>query len=148
MAELPEISVVLEPGAKMPVKATVHSAGYDLYFWNPERKTMWLGPGESARFDTGVSIAIPVGYEGQIRSRSGMAFVNRIEAFHGTIDSDFRGTINVLLTNHSSEAYGFKVGERIAQLVINQIPAVRFREVDALPRTLSARIGGFGSTGR
>ncbi len=110
---------------------------------------MVLAPGERALVPTGFSVEIPAGWEGQVRPRSGLAarFGLTLLNSPGTIDSDFRGEVCVLLINLGSEPFVVRRGERIAQLVVAPAPRVRFVEVDELPA--SARgAGGFGSTGR
>ena len=95
---------------------------------------------------TGIYIAIPEGFEGTIRSRSGLAFKYDICAFHGEIDSDYRGEIKVKLFNFSNDRFLIHPGERIAQLKIASFERVKWEEVSTLPETKRGE-GGFGSTG-
>ena len=98
---------------------------------------------------TGIAIAIPAGFEGQVRMRSGLALKKGLSLLNGpgTIDSDYRGEIGVILANLGGEPVTIERGERIAQLVIAPVTQMRLEKVDALPAT-SRHTGGFGSTGR
>jgi dUTP pyrophosphatase len=107
-----------------------------------------LEPGERKLIPTGMAVAIPEGFEGQIRPRSGLAIKKGIGIVNGpgTIDSDYRGEIGVLLINFGKEPFTVHNGERIAQMVISQVLRVTLEEVDDLPAT-SRQEGGFGHTG-
>ena len=107
-----------------------------------------LAPGERQLIPTGIAIALPRGYEGQIRPRSGLAKKYGITVLNspGTVDSDYRGEIQVLLVNHGEEVFNVIRGMRIAQLVITPYARVDWREVDLLVNTERGE-GGFGSTG-
>lgn len=107
-----------------------------------------LQPGERRMVPTGISLALPEGYEGQIRPRSGLAIQKGITILNtpGTIDSDYRGEIKVLLINLGSEPYTIKNGDRIAQMVISPVSQAIFIEVQELPPT-KRQEGGFGHTG-
>lgn len=107
-----------------------------------------LNPGEIKLISTGISIALPNGYEAQIRPRSGLALKHGITMVNtpGTIDSDYRGVISLILTNLSKESYLIKRGTRLAQMVINEIVRAEIVEVDELDETIRAA-GGFGHTG-
>jgi len=107
-----------------------------------------LGPGERRLIPTGISIAIPVGFEGQIRARSGLAIQKGIGVINGpgTIDSDYRGEVGVLLINFGQEPCVIHPGDRIAQLVISQVFRADLEEVEELPAT-QRQGGGFGHTG-
>jgi dUTP pyrophosphatase len=109
-----------------------------------------LEPGKRTGIPTWLVVEIPAGYEGQIRPRSGLAARAGITLTNsvGTIDSDYRGEVVVLLINHGEEAYTFEPGERIAQLVITVVPQVQLVEVDETNMTVERGEGGFGSTGR
>lgn len=110
---------------------------------------MTLAPGERALVPTGIAIAVPEGYEGQVRMRSGLALKKGLILPNapGTIDSDYRGEIRVILGNLGSEAATVKRGERIAQLVFAPVVRANFEKADELPSSLRDG-GGFGSTGR
>jgi dUTP pyrophosphatase len=107
-----------------------------------------LVPGERKLIPTGIAVAIPPGFEGQVRPRSGLAIQKGIGIVNGpgTIDSDYRGEIGVLLINFGNESLTFRNGERIAQMVISQIFRTTLEEVDDLPAT-QRQGGGFGHTG-
>ncbi len=131
----------------LPEPATAGSAGADLRAAVGEEVV--LAPGGRALVPTGFSLEIPAGWEGQVRPRSGLAARFGVTLLNspGTIDSDYRGEVQVLLINLGAEPFVVRRGERIAQLLIAPSPRVRFVEVEELPA--SARgAGGFGSTGR
>lgn len=129
-----------------PVYASADAAGADLKACVEAPVT--LQPGERARIPTGVRCALPNGYEGQVRPRSGLADRNGITVLNapGTVDADYRGEIQVILINHGTSPYSIEPGERIAQLVIAPVTRAGF-ECGALPESARGR-GGFGSTGR
>ena len=131
---------------ELPAYATEHSAGLDLQAALAESKT--LQPGERALIPTGLCIALPDGYEAQIRPRSGLALKNGISLVNspGTIDADYRGEIGVIIINHGTEAFTIERGMRIAQMVIAPYTRAAFSEVLELP-TSARGAGGFGSTG-
>jgi dUTP pyrophosphatase len=108
-----------------------------------------LAPGERKLIPTGISVAIPDTMEIQIRPRSGLAFKNGISVVNtpGTIDSDYRGEIKVLLINHGKENFIIKKFQRIAQMVVSPIIKVKLKIVEELPETIRGE-GGFGSTGQ
>lgn len=112
------------------------------------KKEMTLGPGERKMVSTGISVAIPQGFEGQIRPRSGLAIQKGIGIVNapGTIDSDYRGEIKVLLINFGEEPFTIRNGERIAQMIITPVYRAILIEVDELPST-QRQGGGFGHTG-
>lgn len=131
----------------LPEPATAGSAGADLRAAVGEEVV--IAPGGRALVPTGFSVEIPAGWEGQVRPRSGLAarFGLTLLNSPGTIDSDYRGEVCVLLVNLGAEPFVVRRGERIAQLVVAPAPRVRFVEAEELPE--SARgAGGFGSTGR
>lgn len=149
MSEEVEVQVYVEPGAQAPVQATPGAAGWDLAarIGVPLR----LNPGDRAEVPTGLWLAIPTGYEGQVRPRSGLArdFGITVANAPGTVDSDYRGEVRVLMVNHGALAKVVQPGERIAQLVIAPVPRVRLAVV-ASAEDLGATArgeGGFGSTG-
>ena len=129
-----------------PERATASSAGFDLRACVPE--TLELGAGAWALVPTGLAIALPEGYEGQVRPRSGLAVRHGVTLLNtpGTIDADYRGEVSVILVNLGTEAYRVRRGDRIAQLIVQRLPAVTFEEVDELPETARGP-GGFGHTG-
>ena len=108
-----------------------------------------LEPGEYKLIPTGIALAIPCGYEGQVRPRSGLALKNGVTILNtpGTIDADYRGEIKVILINLGSKPFLLKRGERVAQLVINAVSRASLEEVDNLPESIRGE-GGFGHTGR
>lgn len=132
----------------LPRYATAGSSGLDLTAAIDGPIT--LKPGERTGIPTGLIVEIPNGYEGQIRPRSGLAarFGITLTNCVGTIDSDYRGEVIVLVINLGSEAYVFEPGERIAQLVVVPYPRVEIIEVDDLNQSQQRGAGGFGSTGR
>jgi len=109
---------------------------------------MVLSPGERALVPTGFAMALPAGYEAQIRPRSGLAYKHGITCLNtpGTIDADYRGEVKVLLINHGQEPFTITRGERIAQMIIAPITQPNFRRVETLDDTARGE-GGFGSTG-
>ena len=132
-------------GLPLPARATEHAAGLDVV----AAEDVTLAPGRRHAVATGFAIAIPEGYEVQVRPRSGLALKHGITCLNtpGTIDSDYRGEVKVILANLGSEPFEIRRGERIAQLVPAPVLASSFREVEALGET-SRGAGGFGSTGR
>lgn len=134
-------------GLPLPHYQTVHSAGVDLYA-AVDGETA-IGPGKWLLVPTGIAVAIPEGYEGQVRPRSGLALKHGIGMLNapGTIDADYRGEIGVILFNFSDHPFTVRRGDRIAQMVISRIMKAEFRPTDSLKE--SARgTGGFGHTGR
>ena len=133
----------LHDNAVLPEKATSGASGFDLV----AVEGALLQPGSRAVVRTGLAMEIPHGYEAQIRPRSGMAAKHGITVLNspGTIDSDFRGEVKVILQNHGP-AHEIKLGDRIAQMVIQRVPQVEFEEVTSLTDT-GRSTGGFGSTG-
>ena len=133
-------------GLPLPSPATAGSAGCDLAAAVAEE--LVLAPSARERVPTGFAIALPPGYEGQVRARSGLALRHGILLPNGpgTIDSDYRGEIQVLLINLGDEPFVIRRGDRIAQLVIAPVAAVDWREVGTLDET-GRGTGGFGHTG-
>jgi dUTP pyrophosphatase len=131
---------------QLPTRATEFASGWDLYAYRPHADLMLL-PGSKGIVNTGISIEIPEGYEGQIRPRSGMAAKQGLVACFGTIDSDYRGLIGVNLFNHSFTSAIIEHGQRIAQLVIAPVLKVSFEEVLELSETTRGS-NGFGSSGK
>ena len=132
----------------LPSYETEQAAGMDLRAALPEDNPMTLAPGETKMVPTGLSMALPQGFEAQIRPRSGLAAKFGVTVLNspGTIDSDYRGEVKVILINHGPEAFEINRGDRIAQMVIAPVIQGILQETDALPDTERGK-GGFGSTG-
>ena len=132
-------------GLSAPAYATEGAAGLDVV----AAEELTLAPGQRHAVATGFAIAIPAGYEVQVRPRSGLALKHGITCLNtpGTIDEDYRGEVKVILANLGDEAFEVRRGERIAQLVPAPVLKAEFREVDALSET-NRGVGGFGSTGQ
>lgn len=133
-------------GLTLPTYMSLHAAGADLCAAVSEDVT--IEPGERALIPTGFAIAVPEGYEAQIRPRSGLALRNGVTCLNtpGTIDADYRGPVNVILANLGSEPFVVRRGDRIAQMVLAPVVRAVFDLVEELPETVRAQ-GGFGSTG-
>lgn len=136
----------LRPNAVLPVYKTAGAAGFDLYAAVDE--DLVIVPKERKMVPTGLAFAIPEGFEGQVRPRSGLALSLGMSIVNtpGTIDSDYRGEVSVLLINLGQENAIIKPGDRIAQMVISLIERVDLKEVTDLEAT-DRGSGGFGSTG-
>ncbi|MGB1444243.1 MAG: dUTP diphosphatase [Flavobacteriaceae bacterium] len=141
-----QLPVINESPYELPTYATVSSAGLDLKAVLAEAVT--LAPLERKILGTGLKIALPEGYEAQVRPRSGLAAKHGITVLNapGTIDADYRGEIGVILVNLSNEPFTVEPGERIAQLVIAQYTQIQWTLVNNLEET-ERGTGGFGSTG-
>ncbi len=146
----PEIRIDLKrlpngEGLPLPAYASAHAAGLDVV----AAEDVTLQPGERRAVATGFAIAIPEGYEVQVRPRSGLALKHGITCLNtpGTIDADYRGEVKVILANLGAEPVALARGERIAQLVPAPVQRARFVEVAELDETVRGE-GGFGSTGR
>ena len=137
----------LDPKVKLPSYKTKGSSGMDLMAFL--EKPVSLMPQKSELISTGISIAIPDNTEVQIRPRSGLAIKNNISVLNtpGTIDSDYRGEIKVILYNHGNKEFIINNEDRIAQMVLVPIIKATFEEVENLPETIRGE-GGFGSTGK
>jgi dUTP pyrophosphatase len=136
-------------GLPLPAYQTAHAAGLDLQAALPETEPLMLLAGQHAMVPTGLSIALPDGFEAQVRPRSGLAARHGVTVLNspGTIDADYRGEICVLLINHGTDAFTIRRGERIAQMVI--APVARAELIVAASLSATERgSGGFGSTGR
>ena len=142
-----EIRIINRSDFPLPKYETIFSAGVDLRANNEEE--IVLQPLGRALIPTGLFIELPVGFEAQIRPRSGMAIKHGITVLNspGTIDSDYRGEIGVILVNLSDSPYQIGKGERICQMVISKVEQVAFIEADALEGTERGS-GGFGHTGK
>lgn len=153
-AGMNEVNVAVLPlphfdGLQLPAYETDGSAGMDVRAAVPEGELMVLAPGARTMVPTGLSVAIPQGYEIQVRPRSGLAAKHGLTCLNtpGTIDSDYRGEIKVILVNLGQEAFTIQRGERIAQLVLAPVTRLAWQAVDSLDETARGA-GGFGSTGR
>jgi dUTP pyrophosphatase len=145
------VDIVRLPHAKdlpLPAYETTGAAGMDLRAAAPEEEPIVLRPGSRALVPTGLCIAVPEGYEAQVRPRSGLAIRSGITCLNtpGTIDADYRGEVRVILANLGEENFVIRRGDRIAQLVICPVVQAEWREVEALAETARGA-GGFGSTG-
>ena len=142
-----KVQIVNKSGQQLPAYATELSAGMDLRA--DLESPITLGPLERALVPTGLYIALPAGYEAQVRPRSGLAAKHGITVLNtpGTIDADYRGEIKVILVNLSNTPFEIVPGERIAQMVVARHERVEWDEVDVLDETARGA-GGFGSTGR
>lgn len=136
-------------GLSLPAYETALSAGMDLRAAVPEGEPMTLAPGERSLTPTGLAIALPPGFEAQIRPRSGLALKHGVTCLNtpGTIDADYRGEVKVILINLGQEPFTIRRGERIAQMVIAPVTQAKWDVVAALPGSQRGA-GGFGSTGR
>jgi dUTP pyrophosphatase len=135
-------------GLALPAYQSEHAAGLDLQAAVPEDVPTILGPGQRALVPTGLMIALPPGFEAQIRPRSGLASKHGVTVLNspGTVDADYRGEIGVLLINHGDAPFPIRRGERIAQMVIASVVRAELVPAAALSST-DRGSGGFGSTG-
>ena len=135
-------------GLDLPAYETIGSAGMDVRAAVSQEEPILLQAGERAMIPTGLSVAIPQGYEIQVRPRSGLAAKHGLTCLNtpGTIDSDYRGEIKVILINHGQAPFPIRRGDRIAQLVVAPVSQAFAREVTALPASERGTLG-FGSTG-
>jgi dUTP pyrophosphatase len=136
-------------GLPLPAYETAQAAGMDLRAAVPDDAPMTLAPGARDMIPTGLTMALPDGYEAQVRPRSGLAAKNGVTCLNtpGTIDADYRGEVKVILINHGAEPFVIKRGERIAQMVIAPVTRASLVQVESLDETARGA-GGFGSTGR
>jgi dUTP pyrophosphatase len=141
----------------LPKKAHQSDAGFDLYAYsvpypgedNYLEDIYFLQPNKRVLVKCGFGMALPVGFEGQVRPRSGLALKNGISVVNspGTIDAGYRNEVGVILINHGTEPFQFKAGDRIAQLVIQKLPDIEVVEVEELSNPSERGQAGFGSTG-
>jgi dUTP pyrophosphatase len=140
----------LPHGADLPLPdyQSAHAAGFDLLAAVPNEQPLTLAPGGRALIPTGIAMALPEGYEGQVRPRSGLAVRHGVTVLNspGTVDADYRGEVQVPLINHGAEPFVVRRGMRIAQMIVARVQRVRLVEAQILPATERAS-GGFGSTG-
>ncbi|OJU26584.1 MAG: deoxyuridine 5'-triphosphate nucleotidohydrolase [Nitrobacter sp. 62-13] len=136
-------------GLPLPAYQSSQAAGLDLVAAVPEQAPLVLAAGQHAMVPTGLVIALPEGFEAQVRPRSGLAARHGVTVLNtpGTVDADYRGEINVLLVNLGQEAFTIRRGERIAQMIVAPVTRVELARADSLPATTRGS-GGFGSTGR
>lgn len=136
-------------GIELPSYGTAGAAGMDLRAAVPEGEDLVIQPGARALVPTGLTIAIPAGYEAQVRPRSGLALKHGVTCLNspGTIDSDYRGEVGVILANLGPEAFTIRRGDRIAQMVVAAYASVAWAETNSLDETRRGA-GGFGSTGQ
>jgi dUTP pyrophosphatase len=136
-------------GLPLPAYQSADAAGLDLVAAVPENAPLVLAPGKHAMVPTGLTIALPSGYEAQVRPRSGLAAKHGVTVLNspGTIDADYRGEIGVILINHGEAPFIVRRGERIAQMVIAKVARADLAVATALSTTDRGG-GGFGSTGR
>ena len=137
----------LDPVVKLPEYKTSGASGVDLIAFIKE--PINLKPKTSALIPTGLSVAFPEDYEIQIRPRSGLAAKNNISVLNtpGTIDSDYRGEIKVIIYNHGNENFSINNGDRIAQMILAPVVKMELEEKNDLPKSIRGK-GGFGSTGK
>lgn len=142
-----KIKVINRSVNELPAYETIHAAGLDVRANITE--SIFLKPLERAMIPTGLFVEIPVGYEIQVRPRSGLAAKNGITVLNtpGTIDPDYRGEIKVILVNLSNDVFEIKPSERVAQLVVAKFERAEWEQADTLSETERGE-GGFGSTGR
>ena len=142
-----KVSIINRSHHALPSYSTPLSAGMDIRANLEEPIT--LQPGERRLIPTGLFIALPEGYEAQIRPRSGLALKHGITVLNspGTIDADYRGEVGIILINHSDKAFVIEDGERVGQMVVAQYSRVEWNETDSLDET-ERGAGGFGSTGK
>lgn len=136
-------------GLPLPAYQSADAAGLDLVAAVPETTPLVLAPGKHAMVPTGLTIALPRGFEAQVRPRSGLAAKHGVSVLNspGTIDADYRGEISVILINHGEAPFAIHRGERIAQMVIAPVARAELVVAAALSNT-DRGSGGFGSTGR
>ena len=136
-------------GLQLPAYETAGAAGCDLRAALAEDAPVSLKPGQRTLVPTGLQLALPEGWEAQIRPRSGLAAKFGLTCLNspGTVDADYRGEVKVILINHGAEEFVIRRGERIAQMVIAPVWQAQFEEAETLDETARGE-GGFGSTGR
>jgi dUTP pyrophosphatase len=144
-----EVKIEKEKGCEslpLPKAASEHASGIDLH--SAQNEVIEIGPGERKLISAGIKIALPPGYEAQVRPRSGLAYTHGITVLNtpGTIDADYRGVIKVILINHGKEKFYINRGDRIAQLVFQKVCQPILKEIKELDNTERGE-GGFGHTG-
>ncbi|MGE3145044.1 MAG: dUTP diphosphatase [Pseudorhodoplanes sp.] len=146
--EVPVIRLPHAAGLPLPAYQSASAAGLDLMAAIPEGAPLVIAPGDVAAIPTGIVLGLPEGYEGQVRPRSGLAVRHGVTVLNapGTIDSDYRGEVSVLLINHGRNPFEVVRGMRIAQLIVAIVACATIKEVENLNKTKRGS-GGFGSTG-
>lgn len=141
-----DVSVLAEDNVELPNYASAGAAGADVRAYLKDDVS--LDPGCSVLVPTGLRLSIPIGFEVQVRPRSGLALKHQVTVLNtpGTIDADYRGEIGVILINHGKEPFVIKPGMRIAQLIVAPVVQANFVQVDLLAAT-ERGVGGFGHTG-
>ena len=141
------IQIVRQPGAQLPRYMTEHAAGMDIHAAVAE--DIIIKPGERVLVGTGLAVAIPPGYEAQIRPRSGLAIRDGITLLNspGTIDADYRGEIKIIIINHGRENFIVRSGDRLAQMIISPVVRCVWEEKHELDESQRGS-GGFGHTGK
>lgn len=139
---------LLTPTAKMPTKAHPNDACFDLYVDEPDKKTIWIKPGETVLLHSGIATEIPEGYFCAIYPRSGLGIKHNLRLPNGTgvIDTDYRGEWCIALYNDANITKGITHGDRVAQFAVLPVPEVNLIKVDELSTTERGS-GGFGSSG-
>jgi|TARA_B100001142_G_scaffold284219_1_gene297748 dUTP pyrophosphatase len=137
----------LDQNVDLPIYKTKGASGMDLMAFI--KQPIKLGPNNSCLIPTGISVAFPEDYELQIRPRSGLASKHNITVLNtpGTIDSDYRGEIKIILFNHGSKEFIINNKDRVAQMILTPVVKIKFEETENLPGTIRGK-GGFGSTGK
>ena len=135
-------------GLPLPAYETAQAAGMDLRAAVPQDEPLTLRPGSRFAVPTGLAFALPPGFEGQVRPRSGLAFKHGVTCLNtpGTIDADYRGEVKVILINLGAEDFVIRRGERIAQMIVAPVVQAAWLETESLDETARGE-GGFGSTG-
>lgn len=147
----PTVPIIRLPHAAdlpLPAYESAQAAGMDLRAAVPEDEPLVLRPGSRFPVPTGLAFALPPGFEGQVRPRSGLAFKSGVTCLNspGTVDADYRGEVKVILINHGEEDFTIRRGDRIAQLIVAPVVQAQWAEVESLDETARGA-GGFGSTG-
>ena len=147
----PTVPIVRLPHAAdlpLPAYESAQAAGMDLRAAVPEDEPLVLRPGSRFPVPTGLAFALPPGFEGQVRPRSGLAFKSGVTCLNtpGTVDADYRGEVKVILINHGEADFTIRRGDRIAQLIVAPVVQAQWVEVESLDETARGA-GGFGSTG-
>ena len=142
-----KVKIINKSENPLPEYGTMHAAGMDIRAWIQEDEV--IAPGEKKLIHTGIYIELPVGYEAQIRPRSGLALKHGITVLNtpGTIDADYRGEVGIILINHGKENFVIRNGERICQMIISKHETAEWEESRVLGET-ERGAGGFGHTGR
>jgi dUTP pyrophosphatase len=143
-----KVKVINKSDNTLPQYGTAHAAGMDIRAWIKEEQVV-IAPGEVKLIHTGLYIELPVGYEAQIRPRSGLALKQGVTVLNtpGTIDADYRGEVGIILINHGKKDFVIRNGERICQMIISRHEVAEWEESERLDETERGS-GGFGHTGK